>query len=333
MSRSFVRVRAAAVAALAILAVAGCSAQPTGEASTAPNLAPSSEPAASVTVSNCGTEVSFDAAPQRVVTIKSSTTEALLALGLGERIIGMAFQDGPVPEQWAAEAASIPVISPQVPSEEAVLELEPDLVFGGWESAFSPEGAGARADLAALGIASYVSPAACQSAGQPAKLSFDDIDAHIQELAAIFRVDASSLLAEQRSTLTSVEAVGAGRTALWYSSGNDTPYVGAGIGAPQLVLETVGLTNIAGDVDATWAPLNWEAVVDANPDFIVLIDAAWNTAQSKIEMLDANPATAALPAVQNRRYLILPFAASEAGVRTVEAAASLAAQIMKLDGS
>ena len=329
MSHSSVRARAAAVAAFAILAVAGCSAQPTVEASTEP----SSEPAASVTVSNCDTEVSFDAAPERVVTIKSSTTEALLALGLGDRIIGVAFQDGPVPEQWAAEAASIPVLSPQVPSEEAVLELEPDLVFGGWESAFSPEGAGARADLAALGIASYVSPAACQSVGQPAKLSFDDIDTHIQELADIFRVDASSLLVEQRATLAGVVAVGAGRTALWYSSGNDTPYVGAGIGAPQLVLETVGLTNIASDVDATWAPLNWEAVVDANPDFIVLIDAAWNTAQSKIEMLDANAATAVLPAVQNRRYLILPFAASEAGVRTVEAAASLAAQITQLDGS
>jgi len=329
MSRSFVRPRAAAVAAFAILAVTGCSVQPIGEASTAPSTAP----AASVTVANCDTEVSFIAAPERVVTIKSSTTEALLALGLGERIIGMAFQDGPVPEQWAAEAASIPVISPQVPSEEAILELEPDLVFGGWESAFSPDGAGARADLAALGIASYVSPAACQSAGQPAKLSFDDIDAHIQELADIFRVDASNLLAAQRATLASLEPIGAGRTALWYSSGNDTPFVGAGIGAPQLVLETVGLSNIAGDVNATWAPLNWEAVVDANPDFIVLIDAAWNTAQSKIELLDANPATAVLPAVQNRRYLILPFAASEAGVRTVEAAASLAAQIMKLDGS
>jgi len=329
MSRSRISVAVSPFAAVAILAVVGCAAQPTGEPSTAPSL----DPAASVTVTNCDTEVNFETAPERVVTIKSSTTEALLALGLGDRIIGMAFQDGPVPEQWAAEAASIPVISPQVPSEEAVLELEPDLVFAGWESAFSPEGAGARADLAALGIASYVSPAACQSAGQPAKLSFDDIDAHIQELADIFRVDASGLLAEQRDTLASVDPVGAGRSALWYSSGNDTPYVGAGIGAPQLVLETVGLTNIAGDVDATWAPLNWEAVVDANPDFIVLIDAAWNTAQSKIEMLDANPATAALPAVQNRRYLILPFAASEAGVRTVEAAASLAAQIAQLDGS
>lgn len=32
---------------------------------------------------------------------------------------------------------------------------------------------------------------------------------------------------------------GQGRTALWYSSGDDTPYVGAGLGAPELVLDTL----------------------------------------------------------------------------------------------
>ena len=49
-------------------------------------------------------------------------------------------------------------------------------------------------------------------------------------------------------------------------------------------------------------------------------------------VLEANPATAALSAVVNKRYLVLPFASSEAGVRSVEAAASLAKQISELDG-
>jgi iron complex transport system substrate-binding protein len=97
-------------------------------------------------------------------------------------------------------------------------------------------------------------------------------------------------------------------------------------------METVGLKNIAADVKATWAPLGWESVVDADPDFIVLIDASWNTVQKKIDMLESNPATAGLSAVVNKRYLVLPFASSEAGVRTVEAAASLSQQIAELDG-
>ena len=138
-------------------------------------------------------------------------------------------------------------------------------------------------------------------------------------------------MAEQKAALDAIKPDGDGRTAFWYSSGSDTPYAGAGIGAPELVLETVGLTNIAADVKATWAPLGWESVVDANPYFIVLIDADWNTVAKKIALLEGNPATATLDAVAHERYLILPFASGEAGVRTLEAAASLSQQIAALD--
>jgi len=317
--------RVAVVAGVSVVALGGCAATPT--ALDAPTTT-----AQRVELSNCGFDVSFDAAPERVITIKSSTTEMLLALGLGDRIIGTAFQDGPVPEQWASDAAGLTLIAERVPSEEAVLDLEPDLVFAGWESTFSADAAGERADLTSFGINTFVSPSACQSAEQPAQLSFDNVFSDIETVAAIFQVDATELVNAQRAQLEAIEANGNSRTALWYSSGSDTPYVGAGIGAPQLLLDTVGLTNIAADVNATWAPYNWEAVVDADPDFIVLVDADWNSAENKIGVLEANPATANLSAVKAGRYLVVPFAASEAGVRSVDAAESLSAQIAEFDG-
>lgn len=310
---------------IAAAVLAGC-------APAAPGSQQSTPAAASVTVDNCGTEVAFDRAPDRVLTIKSSTTEALLALGLGDRIVGTAFQDGPVPARWADAASELPEVSEQVPSQEAVLELEPDLVYAGWESNFAAEGAGERTDLQALGIGTYVSPSACKEPGyRPEKLTFDDVFADLEELASVFRADASGLIAEQRAEIEAIEPSGEERTALWYSSGTDTPYVGAGIGAPQLIMETVGLVNIASGIDDTWAPYNWESVVDADPDVIVLVDATWNTAESKIERLESNPATAGLSAVVNRRYLVVPFAASEAGVRTASAASDLANQLSRLD--
>jgi iron complex transport system substrate-binding protein len=204
-------------------------------------------------------------------------------------------------------------------------------VYSGWESAFSPDAAGDRAELATLGVASYVQPAACRSAQVPGKLDFDEVFREIQEVADIFRVDAAPLLSQQRAELDAIEPDERGLTALWYSSGTDTPYVGAGIGAPQLLLETVGLTNVAAGIEQAWSPMSWEAVVEADPDVIVLIDADWNTAQSKIALLESNPATAQLPAVLEQRYLVLPFAASEAGVRSVSAATSLAEQLSELD--
>ncbi|MHA6667564.1 putative F420-0 ABC transporter substrate-binding protein [Homoserinimonas sp. A447] len=282
-------------------------------------------------ITNCGLEVTYSN-PERVVTIKSSTTEMLLALGLGDRIVGTAFPDGPTPEQWADAAADIPVISDKVPSEEAVLTLEPDLVYAGWESNFSADGASERSELQSLGVDTYVSPSACQSlsADHPA-LTVDDIFAEITEVASIFETDATELVSEQRAALEAVKPVSGKRTALWFSSGSDTPFVGGGTGAPQVVLDHLGLTNIAGDLGQAWAPFNWEAVIAANPDVIVLVDSAWNSADKKIGILQANPATARLDAVVNGRYLVVPFAASEAGVRTVPAIVDLSDQLAELE--
>ncbi|WP_262103864.1 putative F420-0 ABC transporter substrate-binding protein [Arthrobacter sp. Marseille-P9274] len=283
------------------------------------------------TVDNCGTEVTVSAPPRRVVTIKSTSTELLLALGLGDRIVGTAFADGPVPERWRQD---LPVISEQLPAQEPVLVLDPDFVYAGWESNFSADGAGERAALGKLGINTYVSPAACREPGyQPDPLTFDQIFADIREVGAIFDAGARAdrLVAEQRRQLEAVEPDGKGLSALWYSSGSDTPYVGGGTGAPQLVMEAAGLRNIAADVDQAWSPLSWEAVADRNPDVIVLVDSSWSSVKKKIGVLEQHPVISQLDAVKEGRYLVVPFAASEAGVRSVETVQSLTDQLAKLD--
>lgn len=318
-----------ALAITVVATLAGCA-----SAAAIPEAAPVTPSAASTTLTNCGVEVSY-APPERVITIKSSTTEMLLALGLGERIIGTAFLDGPVPEQWSDIAARIPSISDKVPSEEAVLALEPDLIYAGWESNFSANGAGERDELQSLGVDTYVSPSACQSlSAEHPKLTADDILAEITEVATIFGADATALVAEQGSTLEAVTPLSGEHTALWFSSGTDTPFVGGSTGAPQVILDHLGLVNIAEDLGEAWAPYNWEAVVDANPDVIVLVDSAWNSAEKKIGVLEANPVTAKLDAVVNKRFLVIPFAASEAGVRTIPAIAELRTQLtgLGLDG-
>jgi iron complex transport system substrate-binding protein len=214
-----------------------------------------------------------------------------------------------------------------------VLGLEPDLVYAGWESNFSADGAGERDELQSLGIATYVSPAACKEPEyKPKKLTWDSIFGEIREVGDIFRVpeQAEKVVAAQQAELATVAPDAEGRTALWWSSGDDTPYVGAGTGAPQLILDTLGLTNIAGDVQDTWTPLGWESIVAADPDVIVLVDASWNTADSKIATLQTDPATKNLSAVKNSRYLLVPFPASEAGVRSADATVDLAAQLADL---
>ncbi|NLE70689.1 MAG: putative F420-0 ABC transporter substrate-binding protein [Actinomycetales bacterium] len=333
------RSRAVAVAALLpALALAACATP----AAPGPEAPPADAPAARaatpdpypLTLENCGVEVTVEAPPQRVVTIKSSATEMLLALGLADRIVGIGFPDGPVPDAWAEEAADLPVLSDRVPSAEVVLGVEPDLVYAGWESNLTADGAGDRATLAELGVATYVSPSACRDpAHQPDTLTFEHVWAEIAEVAAIMGVPdaAADLVAEQRAALADLRPDERGLTALWYSSGTDIPYVGAGIGAPQMILDAVGLTNIAGGVADTWTSFSWEQVAADDPDVIVLVDATWNSAAKKRELLATSPATANLTAVREERYLVVPFPATEAGVRNVPAALDLAAQLAALD--
>ena len=275
----------------------------------------------SFVAANCGPRVELDAAPQRIVAIKSTSIELVTALGAADRLVGIGFADGPAPQEMAEELAAVEVISEQAPSQEVVLGVEPDLVFAGWGSNLAADTAGARDTLAKLGVASYVSPAACQEKGyQPDPMTFDLLFDQFVEAGDLLDEPeaAADLVAEQRAALAEVPTAKDGTTALWWSSGEDTPFVGGAIGAPQMMLDAVGLTNVV-DEHATWTSLGWEAIVDADPDVIVLVDATWNTAEQKIAALESNPATAALSAVKEGRYLTIPFPAAEAGVRSVPA--------------
>ena len=318
--------------ATAALLLSGCATAIT------PAATPAQTPAATasypITVDNCGTSLTVPAAPERIVSIKSSTTELLLALGLGNRMVGSAFLDGPLPSSLAVAGADLNVISEFLPGQEAVLGLNPDFIYGGWESNFSADGVGERDALTALGVGTYVSPAACKGDSMPNPLTFQTVFTEIEEAGKIFDAEpaAEKLVRDLNDDLAGLTPPPTGTTtALWYSSGTTTPYVGAGIGSPAMIMAAAGLTNVFGDVRDTWTSVGWEKIIEANPSVIVLVDATWNTAAAKMAHLESDPATQALDAVQNQRYIILPFASTEAGLRNVEAASSTISQLADLN--
>ncbi|GAA3935585.1 ABC transporter substrate-binding protein [Microbacterium soli] len=325
-----------APALLLVVALAGCGIDPAAPAggNAGPAAADGAADAiASAPIDNCGTEVTVEHPAQRIIAIKSSPLELLLALGAGDRIIGSAFSDGPLPADLADEGEGIPVLSDKLPSRESVLALEPDLVFAGWESNFSTEGVGERDELQRLGVTTYVAPAACKAAGyMPDPLTFDAVFAGFEEAGRLVgeRDAAADLVARQRAQLADIAPDTRDLTAVWYSSGTDQPYVGAGIGAPEMIMSAAGLSNVFADVHDTWTSTSWELVAAANPDVIVLVDAAWNTAESKIERLRSNPITAQLDAVREKRFLIVDFPATEAGIRNVDAVAALVDDLAEL---
>jgi iron complex transport system substrate-binding protein len=320
----------------ALTALSGCASAGGGGDAAAASPSGGDFPA---TVESCGRDTTVDAAPERAVTMNQGATEVMLALGLEDRMVGTAYLDDAVAAPWADAYASVPVLSKEYPDTETLLEAEPDFVYGSYASAFDGDAAGPPDDLADLGIASYLSPFSCGEGNESASVgadgvTFDDVWGELRAVGTLFGVgdEAERLIADQRAALEddAVRSAGDGLLVFWFDSGDATPYAGAGDGAPQLLIDAVGATNVFAAEPGNWFDASWEPVLEADPDVIVLAEASWSTAQEEIDYLANDPALRDLTAVREKRFVALPFSETTPGVRNADAAVSLAEQITAL---
>lgn len=339
--------RATAVALLALcLLLAACGDDDAAvDADTAADadLAETAEPtdtndsagaAGPVVIDNCDFEVTVDGPPQRAVTMNQAATEIMLALGLEDHMVGTAYLDDEILPELADAYDAVPVLSDEYPSTEALYDVEPDFVYGSYATAFGDTAAGARDELADVGIASYLSIGGCPSfreSGEP--LAFDDVFGEIRDIATIFGVTerGEELIAEQQAMLDEAEITDQDITVMWWDGQADAPTVGACCGAPGMLMTALGLTNAYNDESGSWATINWEQVISDDPDIIILVEASWDPAADKEAHLRADPALSDLSAVANDRLVEIPFSATTPGVRNAPALAQLSEDIRSLD--
>lgn len=334
-SRHAMRALALTAAALGFGLVAGCSTSSTPAAQTSPSASAASSAAAfPVTLQNCGTTITVNKAPTRAVTLNQGVTETLLALGLGSSMVGTAYLDDQVGDQWRAAYDKIPVLAKEYPNQEKLLSVNPDFVAASYPSAFDAKAVGTRADLGKLGITTYLPPFACEDKSQRVPVSWDTIYGELTDVASMFgdKAAANSLIEQQKAEVAKVAnaAPAKGKKIFWYDSGTKTPYVGAGKGSPQLMIDALGGTNVFASLDGNWADGNWETVLKADPDIIVLADASWDTAEAKKKYLKSDPALKDLTAVKNNAFLVVPFSDTTPGVRNAEGITALANQLSSL---
>lgn len=280
---------------------------------------------------NCGLTYTYHAPPLRAVTMNQAATEIMLALGLEARMVGTAYLDDEILPEYQAAYQKIPVLAKEYPSQEALFAVEPDFVYGAYSSTFDEEAAGPREELLKLGIASYLSPAACEdNTLRPDAVTIETVYGEIRDIGQIFGVAdrAESLIAEIQAKLAEIKAKIGDEVKpvkiFWFDSGDEEPFVGACCGAPNEIIKLVGAENIFADAEGSWATVSWEEVIARNPEAIVLIQAEWSTAEEKIELLKTNPAYANLPAVKDERFVIIPFSATTPGIRNMSAVEDLA---------
>ncbi|GIV76457.1 MAG: lipoprotein [Litorilinea sp.] len=324
-ARSFVRLIGSGLVALWL---AACTATLPPATTPQPAASPAGFP---VTIDNCGLTISYPAPPTRAVTMNQAATEIMLSLGLGDHMVGTAYLDDAILPELEEAYQAIPVLADEYPSQEVLLAAEPDFVYGAYRSAFGDEAAGPRERLLELGIRSYLSVASCEDpALRPERVTFETVYDEIRDIGRIFGASdrAEALVAAMQDRLDQVAAANGQETeplrVFWFDSGDDEPFAGACCGAPNMILEAAGAQNIFADASGSWATVSWEEVIARDPQAIVVIDAEWSPAQEKIELLRSNPAYATITAVQQERFVVLPFSATTLGVRNAQAVVDLA---------
>ncbi|MFC6093886.1 ABC transporter substrate-binding protein [Saccharothrix lopnurensis] len=278
--------------------------------------------AGTTTVTNCGREVEY-ATPSRVVTNDTGITELMFALGLADRMAGYTISSsaktGDVASSpWRADFERVPHLGEKI-TKELVQGAGADLVFAGWNYGFS-ESTGLTPDsLGQLGIATYQLTEACRNGVAKQRGIMPPLEAlytDLGNLGRIFGVEdrAERLITGYREQVAEAQRLVTGKSprVFLYDSGLDQPFTSGRNAAPQDIIEKAGGENVFGDLDDSWTTVGWEAVVARAPEVILINDYAdgdASTPEQKRAFLEFYEPLKDVPAIRDKRFFVLPYAA------------------------
>ncbi|WP_164738579.1 heme/hemin ABC transporter substrate-binding protein [Aquabacter cavernae] len=229
----------------------------------------------------------------RIVSIGSSVTEILFALGLGDRVIAV-----DQTSVYPAAARALPNVSySRTLAPEGVLSVAPSLIL-------AIEGAGPRSTLDVLERAS-VPVVIIPDAQSP-----EAVVRKIEAVAAAVGEEAKGrALAEAvRADFAAIEASVSGlkpapRAVFVLSAANGTAVVGGNETSADAMLRLAGATNTMKGLKG-YKPAVDEAAFSADPEVVVVMQGGGQVLTA--DMLFSLPAFKGTTAAQNQRLLALP---------------------------
>ncbi len=271
-----------------------------------PTTAPTEEPL-TVTDSD-GVELQFEEAPTRIVSFSPAATEILFAIGAGDRVIAAdEFSDFP------AETADLPKVSYSEPDPENVLSFDPDLVIVATRQQESVE------QLRGLGLVVFLNRAA------------DSVDGVLENITLLGEVtgqsdEAEALVTSMQERIDAVESaiadVEAGPSVFYELS--DSLFTVAPDTFIGSYLTLLKASNVAEGAESQFPQLTAEAVIEANPEVILLADGEFDGGRP--EDVAARPGWDVIDAVaSDRLYPVDPDIGNRPGPRIVEAIEEVAA--------
>lgn len=264
-------------------------------------------------------EVTFDHVPERVLSTNPNTGEQLMALGLGDKIIGTCYNNAQIPEQWREEYESKPVIAEKYPSLEVVIDLDPDFIYGR-SSAFSDKDTAIATHdkLTELGIMSLSS-----IEGYKRGCDVEDVYQDFYNLGRIFQVEdkANEVVDAMKEKIAGIEEKLDGVETvkvLNFDSVRDDGIYTPGNNFTSKLIRHAGGVNVFEDLENTWNTVSVESVVEANPDVIVINDYGDTPIEEKIDYLNNTEVFSDITAVKNQNYLVITLPEVFASTRVAD---------------
>lgn len=288
---------------------------------------------AQTTVQSCDREVTFDAPPQAAISNDINLTEMMLVLGLTDRMVGYTGISGwnKLDADMRAGVEALPELSEQYPSKEVLIGAEADFYFAGWNYGMRVGGEVTPATLAPFGIEVYELTESCIHISEKDAASMGDMYNDLRNLGVIFGVEerAEALITGYQNDLADFlanqPALPEAPRVFVYDSGEDAPFTAGRYAMPNALIEAAGGVNIMADFEKSWSTVGWEAVVERNPEIIVIVNYGEVTADQKRDFMMSNPAFADLDAVKNDRFVVLEYVEATPGPRNIQAVKTLAA--------
>ena len=285
---------------------------------------------------NCGHTITYDAPPERAVTLSNNATELMLALGLEGRMAGTSYMANmTISPQYEAAYNTVPILSPLVATTEQLIDVEADFVYAGYPDGFS-ESRNPRPMLHDLGMATRLNTEGCNLG----RFGFDELFEEIRSVSSIFgvRERGEALIADMRARIADIEERLEGVEPIpvfIYNGGEDTPRAVLGNTMLSHVVGRAGGVNILGDVDNRYGSTSWEQLVERAPEHIVVFYSGTssgqvienpevNLGQARIATLEANPVIANVPAVERDAYTPIVSVIGQPGPSSVDALEKLA---------
>ncbi|WP_085609225.1 MULTISPECIES: ABC transporter substrate-binding protein [unclassified Pseudomonas] len=283
-----------------------------------------------LTIQSCNREVTFKEAPKHAVSHDINMTQMMLALGLKSKMAGYSGVSGwkSVTPEMQSLLDGLPELAAKYPSVETLLNANVDFFFAGWDYGMRVGGDLTPQTLQPLGINVYELTESCAFVMKRPAATLEDTYNDLRNLGKIFDVQdrANALIADMQSQVAEVRKdLPAEKPRVFlYDSGEDRAMTSGRLGMPQALIDAAGGRNVLDDVEASWTRVNWETVVERNPQVIVIVDYSEITAEQKIEFLLKNKALQSVDAIKNQRFIVIPYVQATPGIDNVLAVETLA---------